>query len=91
VNRRIAIRLVAAFLVAYVGTYTVLSALGREADRLAISGQLRIFPFASPDCVVWQPLGLSVGYRRGKGASRIFTPLIAIDHRFWHRPKMIFE
>ena len=76
----------------YIGSYIVLSSCGHEMNRLVVSGRVRfIAGFGSPDTVVWQPALLDVGYRRGRGLSRLYSPLIHLDHRLWHKERWIFD
>jgi len=91
-NARRVTKYIAIGLSFYIGSYVALSSCGRERNRLVVSGRVRfIVEFGSPDSVVWQPALLDVDYRRGRGLSRLYSPLIHLDHRFWHKEQWIFE
>ncbi len=76
----------------WVGSYAVLCVCGREKPRLVISGKYHwAGGLGLSDTVVWNPALLEVSYRRGSGAPRIYSPLIWLDHRFWHKSRSIFD
>ena len=86
-------------LVAYAGSYTILSAMGDY--RGSRTGTLRLHSvFALTDIMIWQPKGVwyQSGFvlmdgdiiSRGNSLGYFYAPLISLDRAIFHKTQHIF-
>ena len=89
-TKKILDRISLVILVAYIGSYLVLTIFGEYRGPVA-SGRTKLFDWgwSALDSYIWQPKYLMLKRNNYNVGGLVYSPLILLDRMVWHRDKPI--
>jgi hypothetical protein len=76
-----------AILILYVGSYIILSSMGKYDDRLDRSGKTKLadWGWSLPETRIWQPKYLMLRSNNWNYGGLVYSSLILLDRWVWHK------